>query len=181
MYSGIEEKIVEDKLRDNVVNLETEITKLKKENESIKEENEYLKRKMVHLEKLKETTDKIIEIQKSLLGKSDSDKLTLDDFVSRQKRIFQNKVNHGFNVTNIYQEARYILEETAELMRAIEKNDRENMIEELADIIIFAYGCAEVARLGDLDTEIFKKMAINENREYRQTSEGDFVKTGNNN
>ena len=99
-------------------------------------------------------------------------------FKSRQKRIFKNKENHGFNTTNIYQEARYILEEVTELMRAIEKNDRENMKEELADIVIFAYGCAEVARLGDLDTEIFRKMQLNENRVYTQTDEGDFVKTG---
>jgi NTP pyrophosphatase (non-canonical NTP hydrolase) len=97
-------------------------------------------------------------------------------YKNRQERIFENKLNHGFNTTNIYQEARYILEETAELMRAIEKNDMENLKEELADIVIFAYGCAAVARVGDLDEEIFKKMTINENREYHKTSEGDFVK-----
>ena len=62
-------------------------------------------------------------------------------------------------------------------MRAIEKNDRENMIEELADIVIFAYGCAEVARLGNLDKKIFEKMALNEKRVYTQTEEGDFIKT----
>lgn len=174
MRSGYEKQTTEDKLKEKVMSLETELMELK-------EENEYLKRKTSNLEKLKETTDKIIALQKSMIEHSSVDNLTIEDFTSRQKRIFQNKVNHGFNITNVYQEARYILEETAELMRAIEKNDRENMIEELADIIIFAYGCAEVARLGDLDTEIFKKMAINENREYRQTSEGDFVKTGNNN
>lgn len=62
-------------------------------------------------------------------------------------------------------------------MRAIEKNDRENMLEELADIVIFSYGCAEVARLGDLDNKIFEKMEINENRVYEKNDEGDFVKT----
>ena len=99
--------------------------------------------------------------------------------LTRQQRIFQNKVKHGFNITNIYQEARYILEEVAELMRAIEKNDRENMIEELADIAIFTYGCAEVARLGSLDAKIDEKMKINESREYKKTCDGDFVKTVN--
>lgn len=64
-------------------------------------------------------------------------------------------------------------------MRAIEKNDRENMKEELADIVIFAYGYAEVARLGSLDDEIFKKMKINENREYHKILEEDFVKKNN--
>lgn len=103
----------------------------------------------------------------------------LKEYEQRQQRIFQNKVNHGFNTTNVYQEARYILEETAELMRAIEKHDMENLKEELADIVIFAYGCAAVAGVGDLDTEIFKKMGINEKRVYKETAEGDFVKTGN--
>lgn len=100
----------------------------------------------------------------------------LKKYTERQKRIFKNKEDHGFNTTNIYQEARYILEETAELMRAIEKNDMENLKEELADIVIFAYGCAEVAGVGNLDDKIFEKMAINESRVYRKNSEGDFVK-----
>lgn len=125
----------------------------------------YNKRALAIHEKKEKELNKKREIEQSLL-----------DYKNRQKRIFQNKVNHGFNVTNIYQEARYILEETAELMRAIEKNDRENMIEELADIVIFAYGCAEVARLGDLDKKIFEKMIHNEQREYIKTEEGDFKK-----
>jgi len=103
--------------------------------------------------------------------------ISIEDFRNRQNRIYQNKVNHGFNTTNVYQEARYILEEVAELMRAIEKNDTANLKEELADIVIFAYGCAEVAGVGNLDTEIFDKMALNEKRIYKRTEAGDFVKT----
>ena len=98
------------------------------------------------------------------------------EYENRQKRIFENKKNHGFNTTNVYQEARYILEEVAELMRAIEKDDMENLKEELADIVIFSYGCAEVAGVGDLDEKIFEKMAINEGRKYIQTEDGDFIK-----
>lgn len=166
-----EPKTTEDKLIENAMNLEIEVMKLQRENES-------LKKRIRLLEDLKETTDKIVNLQKILIDSAEShDELTLTDFTGRQKRIFQNKVNHGFNTTNIYQEARYILEETAELMRAIEKNDRENMLEELADIVIFSYGCAEVARLGDLDTKIFEKMKINEKRVYKKNGNGDFVKT----
>lgn len=102
--------------------------------------------------------------------------LELQDYKNRQKRVFDNKVAHGFNTTNVYQEARYILEEVAELMRAVEKEDKENILEELADIVIFSYGCAAVAGVGDLDTKIFEKMQINENRVYTQNSEGDFIK-----
>lgn len=104
--------------------------------------------------------------------------ITYEDYKDRQSRIFQNKVNHGFNTTNVYQEARYILEEVAELMRAIEKDDKPNLKEELADIIIFAYGCASVAGINDLDSEIFDKMALNEKRIYKRTKEGDFKKIG---
>lgn len=100
----------------------------------------------------------------------------IKQYKERQKRIYQNKVNHGFNTKDIYQEAQYMLEEFAEFMRAIEKDDRDNMREELADIVIFAYGAAEIAGIGDLDTEIFKKMQVNESREYHKTDEGDFVK-----
>ena len=102
--------------------------------------------------------------------------LSYEDYKNRQRRIFDNKVKHGFNTTNVYQEARYILEEVAELMRAIEKGDKENILEELADIVIFSYGCAEVAGVGDLDAKIFEKMSINEQRVYVQNNEGDFVK-----
>ena len=111
------------------------------------------------------------------LTKDQIDKLKLlKKYTGRQKRIYQNKVNHGFNTTNVYQEARYILEEVAELMRAIEKHDMPNIKEELADIVIFAYGCAEVAGVGDLDEEIFTKMKLNEQRIYKRNDAGDFIK-----
>lgn len=139
-------------------------------------ENKKLTCKVSDLKKINAEQNKLINKYRDILGITDGNEEELTDFKYRQKRIFDNKVNHGFNTTNIYQEARYILEEVTELMRAVEKNDRENMKEELADIVIFAYGCAEVARLGNLDDEIFKKMTINEGREYHRTSEGDFVK-----
>lgn len=101
---------------------------------------------------------------------------TLEDFQNRQQRIFDNKVNHNFNIKNVYQESRYILEEVAELMHAIEKRDKENILEELSDIVIFAYGCAAVAGVGNLDDKIFDKMVINENRVYKKKPDGDFEK-----
>lgn len=134
---------------------------------------EELARANEEIARLKESTAESTKTHKTA---SRNTSKSLDDYINRQQRIFDNKVNHGFNTTNIYQEARYILEEVTELMRAIEKNDRDNMMEELADIVIFAYGCAEVARLGDLDAEIFKKMTINEHRKYTQNSSGDFNK-----
>lgn len=102
--------------------------------------------------------------------------MTVEEFQTRQKRIFLNKVRHGFNTTDKYQEVRYIQEELSELMRAIEKGDNDNILEELADIVIFSYGLAEIAGVGDLDAKIFEKMAINETRQYKKNKEGDFIK-----
>lgn len=134
-------------------------------------------RRVKELEELTETQRKLINFYENGTGQ-DNKLIPAEQYRTRQQRIFQNKVNHGFNTTNIYQEARYILEEVAELMRAIEKDDRENMVEELADIVIFAYGCAAVANVGNLDYKIFEKMELNEKRVYTQTTEGDFIKVG---
>jgi NTP pyrophosphatase (non-canonical NTP hydrolase) len=100
----------------------------------------------------------------------------LEEFDTRQDRIHANKVKHGFNLENKYQEARYIIEEAAELLHALEKNDMDNMMEELADIVIFAYGLAEISGCGRLDDYIAKKMDINEKREYVKKEDGDFKK-----
>lgn len=153
-----------------------EVKELKEKVRQLELENRLLNESNRKLKTLTYLNNQLVELYKDLSEDDEKRDTKLSDFLNRQKRIFQNKVNHGFNTTNIYQEARYILEEVAELMRAIEKNDRENMIEELADIIIFTYGCAEVARLGDLDTRIFEKMKQNEARVYKKTSEGDFIK-----
>ena len=107
----------------------------------------------------------------------DKKDFSLVDYQNRQLRCYMNKLKHGFNVTDFHKEARFILKELAELMDAIEHNDVENMIEEIGDIVIFCYGLAEMAHR-DLDTQVFKKMAINESREYVRNNMGDFIKTG---
>lgn len=107
-------------------------------------------------------------------------KISLSDYQTRQLRCYENKLKHGFNVTDFHKEARFILKELSELMDAIEHNDVENMIEELGDIVIFCYGIAEMAHK-DLDAQVFKKMAINESREYTRNQLGDFVKVGHDN
>lgn len=106
---------------------------------------------------------------------NDGIKITLDDYKNRQLRCYTNKLRHGFNVTDFQKEARFILKELSELMDAIEHNDVENLIEELGDIVIFCYGIAEMAHK-DLDTQVFKKMEINESRVYHRNEHGDFVR-----
>ena len=173
-----EQSDTEKSLRERVAELEVESMHKSEAIDRLEKELSDARATIGTLEKLRVCQDRIISVYKSMYDKEDTSvDNRLEDYITRQRRIFDNKVKHGFNTTNIYQEARYILEEVAELMRAIEKNDRENMIEELADIVIFAYGCTEVARLGDLDTKIFEKMKLNETRKYMMTPEGDFVKT----
>lgn len=99
----------------------------------------------------------------------------LEEYKDRQWRCYKNKLVHGFNVTDFHKEARFILKEVSELMSAIEHNDMDNLMEELADIVIFCYGLAEMAH-GDLDTSIFNKMEINEKRKYIRDENGDFKK-----
>ena len=97
---------------------------------------------------------------------------------NRQKEVYNNKVEHGFNVTDVHMETRLLLQEVAEFMKAVEKNDKDNMLEELADVCIFCYGIAEITKCGNLDEAIDKKMLINRSRKYIINNEGDAVKIG---
>lgn len=78
-----------------------------------------------------------------------------------QKEVIQNKVKHGFNITDIKFELLLLYGEVNELFQAWLKDDGENIGEELADVAIFLLGIAEI-----LDKEIIKKMNINANRVY---------------
>ena len=89
-----------------------------------------------------------------------------------QKRIYSNKVNKGFNVTNIEKEFCLLHGELAELFEAYRKH-LPSIGEEMADVAIYLLGLAEVmnTELGagiDLGAEIARKMEINEHREYVQ-------------
>lgn len=80
------------------------------------------------------------------------------------KEVIQNKVKHGFNITDIKFEL-LLYGEVNELFQAWLKDDGENIGEELADVAIFLLGIAEILDK-DLGKEIIKKMNINANRVY---------------
>lgn len=81
-----------------------------------------------------------------------------------QKEIFTNKVNKGFNITNVELEFCRTYGELAEAFDAYQKK-LPTVGEELADVAIFLYGIAEI--LGyDLDEEIRRKVEINKHRIY---------------
>lgn len=90
-----------------------------------------------------------------------------------QKRVYQNKVNHGFNTTNVETEFLLLYGEVSEAFDAFRKN--ENIGEELADVAIYLLGISEILGV-DLETEILKKMKINENRVYKSNGTKYLIK-----
>ena len=97
------------------------------------------------------------------------------DIREMQKRAYENKVKHNFNTTNVEREFCLLYGEVGEAYEAwIKKHD--NMSEELADVAIYLFGLAQMTGV-DLQTEVEKKMAINEKREYVKVN-GVLVKKG---
>lgn len=81
-----------------------------------------------------------------------------------QEVVYQNKVNHGFNVTDVSMEFCLLHGELAEAYEAYTHKSPE-LGEELADAAIYLLGLAEILHV-DLEAEIRKKMVINERRRY---------------
>ena len=94
------------------------------------------------------------------------------DLKSLQKRVYQNKVNHGFNVTNIPLEFTLTYGELSEAFEAWRRK-QESVGEELADVLIYLMGLAEILGV-NLEEELIRKMDINEKRTY--TSENGVLK-----
>ena len=65
------------------------------------------------------------------------------DLKQKQKEIFQNKINKGFNTTDVNKEFCYLYGEVAEAFDAY-RNKKDDLNEELADIAIFTMGIAEM-------------------------------------
>lgn len=82
-----------------------------------------------------------------------------------QKAVYQNKLNKGFNVTDVNKEFCLLYGEVAEAYDAWRKK-KENVGEELADIAIYLMGLSEILGI-DLESEIEKKMAVNQDRVYK--------------
>ena len=80
-----------------------------------------------------------------------------------QKEIYQNKLDKGFNVTDVHKEFCLLYGEVAEAYDAWRK--KANVGEELADIAIYLMGLCEILGI-DLEREIEKKVLINRDRVY---------------
>ena len=82
-----------------------------------------------------------------------------------QKGIWQNKLNKGFNTTDVNKEFCLLYGEVSEAYDAWKKK-KEDLNEELADIAIYLMGLSEMLGF-DLADEIEKKVSKNEKRVYK--------------
>ncbi len=83
-----------------------------------------------------------------------------------QKRIWDNKVKKGFNTTDISKEFLYLTEELGEAVRAYRKDNKDELAEEIVDLIIYSLGLLEMSGKDGYE-EIMKKIEKNEQRQYK--------------
>lgn len=87
------------------------------------------------------------------------------DLNELQKKIYANKLEKGFNVTDINKEFCLTYGELAEAYEAWRKK-KDDLGEELADVAIYLLGLSEILGI-NLEDEIKRKMYKNTKREYK--------------
>ena len=88
------------------------------------------------------------------------------DIRAIQKVIYQNKIDKGFNTTDINKEFCLLYGEVSEAYEAWRKHE-SNIGEELADVAIYLLGLSEILGI-DLEKEIESKIEVNKNRKYER-------------
>lgn len=86
------------------------------------------------------------------------------DLKEKQKEVYQNKLNKGFSLDPNYN-FNLLYGEVAEAFDAYNKK-KEDLGEELADIVIYTLGLAEIFGI-DLEKEINHKIIKNAKRIYK--------------
>ena len=86
------------------------------------------------------------------------------DLKELQKEIYKNKIEKGFNVTDVYMEFCYAYGELSEACEAYLMK-KDDMGEELADVVIYLLGLAEMLGI-NLEDELINKVQKNKNRRY---------------
>lgn len=87
------------------------------------------------------------------------------DLQKTQKDVYQNKLDKGFNVTDVNKEFCLIYGEVSEAYEAWRKK-KDDVGEEIADIMIYLLGLSEILNI-DIETELLKKIKKNKYREYK--------------
>ncbi len=99
------------------------------------------------------------------------------DLSKLQKDIYQNKVNKGFNTTDVGKEIVLMVEELGELARAYKNSDKktareinqkEEMIDAIGDLMIYCLGLCEM--LGKNSEEVLGEI-IENNKERSHTGQ----------
>lgn len=85
-----------------------------------------------------------------------------------QKAVYENKVNHGFNVTDLNMEFCLAYGELGEAYMAWLKQ-KDDLGEELADVSIYLLGISEMLGI-DLEKEILNKIEKNKRRIYKKVN-----------
>jgi NTP pyrophosphatase (non-canonical NTP hydrolase) len=98
------------------------------------------------------------------------------DIRSAQKNAWENKLEKGFNTTDVPLEFCLLVAEVGEAIDAWRRN-RQAVADELADVAIFLFGLAEMTGT-DLQDAVETKLAVNRERVYRQVGEGLHVQVG---
>lgn len=93
------------------------------------------------------------------------------DLKELQKEVLRNKLEKGFNTTDVALEFCRAHEELSEAFSKFNKN-QEGVAEEFADVAIFLLGMCEI--LGyDLEKELVEKLEKNKNRQYIKSKSSD--------
>ncbi len=93
------------------------------------------------------------------------------DLKKLQEEVMRNKVEKGFNTTDVALEFCRAHEELSEAFAKYNKGE-DGVAEEFADVAIFLLGMCEM--LGyDLEKEVIRKMEINKNRQYKKIKSPD--------
>ncbi len=90
------------------------------------------------------------------------------DLKTVQNEIIENKIKHGFNITDVCKEFCLLYGEVSEAYEAYRKK-KDDLGEELADVAIYLLGISEILGF-DLEKEIQKKMEINAKRKYKKVN-----------
>lgn len=86
------------------------------------------------------------------------------DLKDVQKQVYQNKVDKGFNVTDVSMEFALTYGELSEAYQSWWKK-KGDVGEELADVMIYLLGLSEILGI-DLESELLAKVKKNADRKY---------------
>ena len=93
------------------------------------------------------------------------------DLLALQKEVMRNKIEKGFNTTDVALEFCRAHEELSEAFSKFSKN-QDGVAEEFADVAIFLLGMAEILGF-DLEQELVRKVEINKSRKYKKEKSPD--------